>query len=344
MEKNNRASLKNIAEEAGVSIITASRALDSRRAHMLKENTRKKILDSAEKLNYTSNISARRFKRGKTETISFVMPRNAFENPVRLDFSPFSGSMIWQMIEGIIKEARKWNYDIKIEPLFEPENPDAIISRLGYPYSDGVILCGIWELENIEKKIKVQGIPYVVMASEPSRLPELPEIAADFGSGLRDAMHYLTEQKHKNIAIFTPSPETNIPGSRLAEARDYLLSKGCFREDLVYTVENESKFCSIIDKIAETSSFTAAFCHNDTMALMLIKELRKRKIDCPGNVSVIGFDDNPAYKDKGLSTVSVPRKELGSECVKILIGQIERNEEFNGRKLLPTSFIRRNTC
>jgi LacI family repressor for deo operon, udp, cdd, tsx, nupC, and nupG len=272
------------------------------------------------------------------------LPQGAFERPFYLDFSAFSGAIVWQMIEGIIKEAKKRNYDIKIEPLFEPDNPEIIMPRLTFPYSDGVILCGIWELENLEKKVKSKGIPYVVMASEPSRLPELPEIAADFGSGVRDAMHYLTEQKHKNIAIFTPSLEANIPGSRLAEARDYLLSKGCFRDDLVYIAENESKFCSIIDKVAETRPFTAAFCHNDTMALMLIKELRKKNINCPDDVAVIGFDDNPVYHDSGLSTVSVPRKELGAECVKTLINIIEREDEFNGRRLLPTRFIKRQTC
>lgn len=344
MKEKNRASLASIAKKAGVSVITVSRALDARRSGMLKESTREKILAFAKEFHYMSNISARRFKTGKTETFSFVMPRNAFENPLYLDFSAYSGSITWQLIEGIIKEARKWNYDIKIEPLFDPEKPDDIISRLGYPYSDGVILCGIWELENIEKKIKDKDIPYITVAAGPSDRTDIPEVAADYSSGVSEALDFLIGQNKRDIALFLVNDSLKVDGSLFPALRSQMIARGCFRKELVYAVPDELKLCSVIDRFPQKLPFAAAFCSNDTMALMLIKEFHKRNIECPKDISVIGFDDNPVYQDKGLSTIAVPRKELGAECVDILVRFIEERKKFSGRKLLPTHFIKRKTC
>ena len=145
MLEKQRISLKDIAKAGGVSTITVSRALDPMRSHTIGAATRDRLRKLAEEMNYSSNLAARRFKRGRSETISVVIPQSIFRKPDSIDFSAHGSVLFWEIIEGIIKTAKYWKYDIKLEPFMKSDQPDILLDNICSSHADGVIFIGVYE-------------------------------------------------------------------------------------------------------------------------------------------------------------------------------------------------------
>ncbi|MBN1675023.1 MAG: LacI family DNA-binding transcriptional regulator [Kiritimatiellae bacterium] len=340
-------SLREIARQAGVSISTVSRALDPMKADLLSGRTVRKIQGIAGKLNFASNLNARRLKRGRTDTITVVLPLSVFEPTRYVDFSGATQVLLWQMMEGILKEARHWHHDIKLEPLFDPTAPADMMERVGYPFCDAVLFLGGYQHDRLIARVREKGLPFAVLSTHVLRQTDVPEISSDVRKGVSDAVKHLLAAGHTRVAFVGPEGSAASPnlGARLAAYRDTLAEAGCFREEAVMELADAPALQAWLDALPRPLPFTAAFCANDAMAWRLLQELAYRRVRVPEDMAIIGFDDNPNYRlgPKRLSTVRVPRRELGREAVRVLVQTMESKEPFRGKRVLPTEFIARDT-
>ena len=99
--------------------------------------------------------------------------------------------LFMQILEGIVQEARCWNYDVKIEPLFVSGNEMNTINQLGFPHCDGIILLGMWELTDFFGMIKERNIPFVGVSTMIMDKPDIPEVATELYTGIGEAFDYL---------------------------------------------------------------------------------------------------------------------------------------------------------
>lgn len=342
--KNKKISLHDIAEAAGVSAITVSRALDPRRSAMIFPATLEKITVIAKKMNYSSNLAARRFKKGRTETISVAIPQSVFRTPQCNEFSSNTSILFWQIMEGLIKTAKQLNYDIKIEPFFDPDKPESLLKNFGHPYSDGVIFIGIEDFHDVIPAVSEKGLPCMLLTTEPSNLNNVPEISFDLNPGFSSAVDVLVRNNRKKVALLKPNGADFSRPYRFSIFTQFLQGAGIYSEDLIFAMSDLKELRTFIAEHRNSLPFDAVFCHNDTTASYLINELDNNGIKVPLDVSIIGFDNNPVFKKMNISTISLPRFELGMHAVELLTGNIEKRSEFNDKKLLAASFIGGATC
>ena len=335
-----RTSLKDIAEAVGVSTITASRALDPQRTHLICETTRGRVRAMAEKLNYTSNLAARRFKRGRSETISVAIPQSVFKKPQHLDFSAHGSALFWQIMQGILVTAKQMKYDIKLEPFFEPDNPDAFLRNISAPYSDGVIFLGIEDFMRVIEKSVANEVPCVLITTEPSACKNVPEISFDLSGAIHNAVDALVLTGKKDVAMIYPY-ESMAGSRRMVVFRDALMQAGIYNPRLAFPIPTWRSLRAFVREHCRKPRFEAVFCHNDTMATLLLNELELAAVAAPRQITVIGYDNNPVYEDDAFSTISLDRYGLGVEAVRTLVNIVEGREVFIGKKLIPTTFVNR---
>jgi DNA-binding LacI/PurR family transcriptional regulator len=342
-------SIKSIAELAGVSTATVSRCLDPRYTSSVLEKKRKKILGIQKRLGYETNVFGRKLRMKCTETITLVLPLNVFNNPPYPDFSGHNAKLFFETIRGVTTEAQKCGYDIKMLPLFDdnPKTIEKVLSRVGFPHSDGVILAGIYELEKLYLAIKEKQIPVIVAGTHIAEMSGITQIASDSQDAVRQAMRHLYDKRHRKIAFAVPNDEYMKSPSisqRFNSFRNALMDMRVYNEKLVFKFENELAVRNWLAENHAPLPFTALFCSNDAMAFRFIRELEILKMGVPRDLAVIGYDNNSVYtEDIGLSTIAIPHYEIGCEALKTVVQMIETKRNVNGNIIIPAKFMEGRT-
>lgn len=337
-----KVTLKTVAEKCGVSGMSVSMALDPRKQNRLRPETRERILKTVKECGYVSNPAARRLKRQKTDAITVVMSPRVMKGPnVAPDFDAHHESISWGIIRGLITEARKQHYDIKIESLLDSGLTEDVISHIKPHLTDGVIFNGYSELEPIIEYVKNTGMPYVIIDAKKRIDCVDNSVTADRDTGVYQAFDYLINSGHSSIGFI--KCQSNTSQNLLAMFRHHFFDKGIFNEELIYTVNDFFDLRNLLEGFNGTFPFTALFCFNDTAANMTVRELRYRGIKVPEDIVVIGMDGNSIYSGKGrmnLSTIKMPWEELAKEGIRTLIDLIENNQnEMSYSKIIAAEFI-----
>lgn len=342
-------SINSVAKLAGVSSATVSRCLDPRYSNSVLEKKRKKILEAQKKLGYEGNVFARKLRRKCTETITLVLPLSLFKNPVYPDYSGHNAKLFFEMIKGVSAEAQKCGYDIKMLPLFDdtPETIESVLSQVGFPHSDGVILAGIYELEKLYLSIKEKQIPVIVTGTHVVEMSELTQVVSDARDAVSQAMRYFYGKGHRRIAFAAPDLEYIKDPSishRFSAFRDTLMDLRVYDERLIFEFKNEMSVRKWLAENQRALPFTALFCCNDAMAFRFVRELEALNISVPKDLAVIGYDNNSVYTEEiGLSTIAIPRYEIGCEALKTIVQTIETKRSVNGNVIIPAKFIEGRT-
>ncbi|OGV55719.1 MAG: hypothetical protein A2017_03295 [Lentisphaerae bacterium GWF2_44_16] len=346
------ASIKRIAELAGVSSATVSRCLDPRHSSSVLEKKRTKILGIQKKLGYETNVFARKLRRKCTETITLVLPLSVFENPAYPDFSGHNTKLFFEIIKGVTMEAQKCGYDIKMLPLFDdsPETLKNAVAKAGFPYSDGVILAGIHELEKLHSAIKEKQIPVIVAGTHIAEMNNITQVASNPQSAIDEALKHLYKKGHRKIAFAAPekvnavNEENSSIVQRFTLFRNTLMNLNTYNEKLILAFEDEISVRKWLAENYKKLPFTALLCCNDAMAFRFIRELEALNLSVPKDLAIIGYDNNSVYtEENGLSTVAIPHYEIGSEALKAIVQMIETKRDINGNIILPAKFIKGKT-
>jgi LacI family repressor for deo operon, udp, cdd, tsx, nupC, and nupG len=305
-----RPKIKDIAERAGVSVATVSRALSG--SSLVTDETRKRIHELARELNYRPNVSARNLRTRRSMSVLLVV--RDVGNPFYLE-----------ILKGVETTARAAGYAVLMgNTENDPDREVEYFNMLRDGHADGMILMtGKLPEPQPGESADLSHLP-VVVALEMIETAAFPHVQIDNASAARTAVEHLIALGHRRIAhIAGPLPEgmavhrrdgfraamtaAGLPIPEGYEVRgDYLLESG---EACVETL------------FALPEPPTAIFVANDEMAYGAIHALRRRGLDVPGDVSVVGFDD--LYLSKAfyppLTTVSQPRADIGRTAMSLLL-------------------------
>jgi len=324
-------SLQDLADLAGVSRATASRALND--SPLLNGKTKERLRKLAKKHNYSVNRRASDFRLRRTRVISVVFMLDLRSGQHMSD--PF----FLDMLGSIADSLAEYDYDL----LLTHNVLDLRESRV-MKNSDGVIFVGqgeqhekLNELAKGETPIVVWGYPiagknYVVVGSE------------NLSGGYQSTKHLL-DLKHQKIAFFgnTGNPEN------AARHKGYLqaLSDSGFEADADLKVdipfEMHRARQAIIKFMASKASFDAVVCASDVMALASISTFQELGLGVPQDVAVVGFDDIrlAAYSSPPLTTVRQNIREAGSVLVESVLAMIKGEEVTD--TILPSELIVRRS-
>ncbi len=310
------ATIKDVAREAGVSMMTVSRVVNGKTN--VRPATAEKIERAIRKVNYRPNVSARLLS-GK-RTYQFLM---LYNNP--------NVGWMGELLIGMMNTCRRIGYHLEIEGVGdfeglveEPDlNPDEITQLIDASRIDGIILPPpICFDTRVLDAIKQQGIPCVRIAGTPMRNMKL-RVSIDNCAAGYEITNYLIGLGHEDIAIIK-GPELFVASALRYEGyadamREHGLS---IRESNIATgsFDVQSGYVCGRKLLRQKHRPTAIFASNDEMAAGVLSAAQELKISVPEWLSVAGFDDAPIAHSvwPKLTTVRQPLRAMGEQSVELL--------------------------
>ncbi len=327
-------SLKDIAEKCGVSVSTVSRALSVPPRGRISPEVREQIRQCAEKCGYRGNPVARSLRIRRHETISLVLPPFFTQKPSSLDFDSHVRLTQWEVIFSVIRKAREYGYDVKLEPV-QDDDVSFLAGKLDFAHTDGAVFITTELFEPLFPALSAARFPYVTMNFGSSPAPAM--FYPDIESGYRQAVDFLIKSNRGRIGLLI-EPEMAHSEAVLHVLRKVLGEHGLCRKDHFFDVRDVFSIRRLVDE-RFYESLDAIFCSNDAMANMLEREFEYRRIPKHQHPLIIGYDNNPVYDT--CSTIAIPRMEMARGTVELLIGHLTgkcRIGEFAGTTC-PTEFI-----
>jgi len=329
------ATIKDVANKAGVAISTASYALNGKTSKV-NDQTAEKVLKVAKELNYRPNAIARSLARKKTDTIGLFL---------LLEHSDLNHPTIIELIVGIMDISREHGYDILLFSNREVGDV-SYIEKCKERSVDGAIIFGMYNDDPYIKDIENSEIP-IISLDVPVSGEQATYISYDHQRGAYKAVKYLLEQGHESIAFvngFNNAPESK---QRLAGYKSaYQEAGGQFQSDLIVNGEFDRKIAyqQTIELLESNQEFSAIFVATNLMSLGVMDALNDREIDVPEDISVIGFDDITLDDSLSLNITTIGQKkgEEGRLAIEKLINVIEGDESLDP-VLLDYELVERGT-
>ena len=306
--------IRDIAEQAGVSIATVSRVLNGRPD--VSQATRDIVLQQVRAMGYVGNRTARGLASGRTGLIGVVVPftQNGF-------------------FSGIIEGASEALFERDARPVLCPtqhrhDREVSVLERLMHGTTDGTLLVTPTETRVEMQHLRQFGSPFVVI--DPSLLMQdgIPVVSSTNWAGGRQATEHLISLGHTRIAVVTGYPGWCASEDRLAGYQTALVAAGLpLRPE--YIVESDFKFDGGLSAghalLSLPSPPTAIFAQSDNMAIGIMRAARQRGLRLPEDLSVVGFDDIDLapVTTPALTTVAQPLQELGRHAVTLLYRLID---------------------
>ncbi|MES0857486.1 LacI family DNA-binding transcriptional regulator [Geobacillus sp. G4] len=327
------ASIKDVAKRANVSTATVSRVL--RNAGNVTEETRQRVLEAIEALNYQPNVLGRYLRRMETETVLVVVPD--ITNPF------FS-----KVLRGIEAVALKHGYQVLLgDTQNDVRLEEQYLNLLPQRQVDGMIFLTARIGKELVEEMARQ-FP-IVLACEYLEGADIPTVSIDNISSARKATEHLIRLGHCRIAHLSGPMNIILSRDRLrgyqqALAQHELEADAALVQEGDFTYE--SGYNLTLKLLALEKPPTAIFAANDEMAIGAIKAVRHRGGRVPDDVAVVGFDDiqMASIFEPSLTTIAQPMFEIGQKAMELLLALIEGTSARRRQLVLPDRLVIRDSC
>jgi DNA-binding LacI/PurR family transcriptional regulator len=329
-----RPTIRDVAASAGVSHQTVSRVIN--RAPNVRPETRSRVLETIEELNYVPNPMARGLIANRTHSIGMVTT----------DVSDHSFA---EAVAGAEKEARRLGYYLMVASVEEAAVDDGgqYLRLLVERRIEGLILARAHDAAEHVAQAQETGMPIVTIG--PASGSEI-SVDVDNVTAAREGVAHLLAAGHRSIAMIAGPAGWHAVENRIRGYRQACEEWGVQpRDDLVEHASDWSPMsgqAAAARLLARGESFSAIFVHSDLLALGAIRELRAHGLDVPKDVSIVGFDDIDvaAFIDPPLTTVRQPMEAVGALAASLVIGRAnERMPPQKKEHLLPGILIARDS-
>ena len=321
MNTDDTVTIYDVAREAGVSMATVSRVVNGNKN--VKENTRKKVLEVIDRLDYRPNAVARGLASKRTTTVGVVIP-------------DITNTYFAALAKGIDDIAEMYKYNIVLANSDEDDEKDvAVVNTLFSKQVDGIIFMGYHLTEKIRSEFSRSRTP-VVLAGTVDVEHQLPSVNIDYKNATADAVRHLLK-RNKKIAFVSGPLVDDINGKiRLVGYKEALKAAGVnYSEGLVF----ESKYryddgYALAERLV-SSKATAAIVTGDELAAGLLNGLADHGVSVPEDLEIITSDDSQIarFTRPSLTTIAQPLYDLGAISMRMLT-KIMHKEELEEREVL----------
>ena len=325
---------EDVAERAGVSATTVSHVINETR--FVSQDLRERVQRAMEELDYQPNVIARSLRRQRTHNIAVILPDIAY---------PFFA----EVARGIEDEGFHAGYKaILCTSQGDREKERACLRLVRTKQVDGVILVAGADMREHVETLVHRGTPVVVCNRPFPGIEVNTVIVDDEDCGFRATSH-LIALGHRRIGCITGPAGLPISAGRVEGYRRALETAGIpIQEDLVVEGDfrNLGGFEAMNQLLALDGPPTAVFACNDLMAMGAICAASKQRLKVPDGVAIVGCDDIAlaAFTNPSLTTVRLPKREMGATAVRMLVGRIEDESRPVQERVLPTELVVRDSC
>lgn len=305
------ASIEDVAQRAGVSVATVSRAL--RGLPNVAPSTRSRVEQVARDLDYHVDTYASRLATGRSDTVGLAVP----------DISTWYVAQVAAGVEAVLADA---GLDVLLHSVDDPAGRTRLLSgessvrrRL-----DGLILIDVLLTPAEIRTLAADPVRVVTVGQHTD---DFPSVTVDNRSAARIAVRHLVELGHERIGLIGGSARTglpfDVPGHRRQGYVEALLEAGLdyhadFEANGGFSVKGGSE--AMVHLMSEARPPTAVFALSDEMAMGAIKAAKDLGLRVPEDVSIVGFDDHELARVFGLTTVRQDPEWHGATAGRLLLG------------------------
>lgn len=325
--------IKDVASEAGVSTATVSHVVNNTR--FVSDETREKVLRAIERCDYYPNAHARSLASGRSSTLGLLI-------------SDISNPFFPELVKSIEMVAFEKGYEVILSNTdYNEERTLNNVRRFIERKVAGVALMTSELDPGLIRELARQHVP-VVFLDIGSPGVCMSNIVVDYETGIGEAISHLVWLGHRKIAYIGGPNRLRSAAKRLEAFRDSIayhlpesLPLDIYESD--FRLEGGRRVAR--EMLGSTTLPTAIIAANDMMALGVMQELRERGLHVPDDISIVGFDDIAftSLCHPQLTTVRLPRTELGRKAVEALMAIIEHPERQGVEINIPTYFVLRDS-
>ena len=314
--------LKDVAMKAGVSTATASIVLNDRQSKIaISKQTKKRVLEAVDELDYVPNVFARSLRTKKTGIMGVIV--SDIKDPY------YAG-----IIEGIEKVLNENGYNFFLSTTENSLRKEELyLDRLHKVYAEGFLIVGGIQSPfagGQENQLEKEQVPMVVIGRSASR-SGVTSVSVDNFAGAFKAAEHLIELGHRDILHISAyhirvSGNERMNGYKSAMQQHGFKNK-CWIEKAEITAQSGYKVMTRVLKKGRIP--TAVLAYNDVCALGVMRAIKEHGLKIPEDIAVVGFDDIPiaAYFDPPLTTVRQPQQELGMRGAALLMNRVKMSEK-----------------
>ncbi len=328
--ENKRASIKDVARRAGVSITTVSRVINN--FPTVSAANRAKVESAVAALKFKPNVTAQRLVKGVTNAVGLVMPGYP---------GIFHSFYAIELLRGVGHACEVLHMDMifHITNGFNPLNTNSV---------GGVVFADIIENRRQVEQAIATGVPCLVVNHRVEDV-KVNYIAVNNFAGGKTVGEYLIGLGHKRMATITGNVNTQAGLERLEGFRKAIKAAG-------QVLPNDSIFYGDYSRRSARQAMeqflslpqrpTAVFAASDDMALEAMAVCLEKRIKIPNDISIVGFDDNPAalFGPVALTTINQPIFRMAEEGVRWLYSCMQGKSQKLLQKSLSPELIIRDSC
>ena len=321
MNTDETITIYDVAREAGVSMATVSRVVNGNKN--VKENTRKKVLEVIDRLDYRPNAVARGLASKKTTTVGVVIPNIA-------------NSYFATLAKCIDDIASMYKYNIVLASSDENDDHEvAFINSLFAKQVDGIIFMGYHLTEKIRAEFSRTRTP-IVLAGTVDLENQLPSVNIDYEASVEDAITQLAKNNEKVAFVSGPLIDDINGKLRLVGYKAGLEKNNMrYNEGLVFEAKYSYKDGFDLAQRVLNSGATAAYVGEDVLSAGLLNCLFAAGKSVPEDFEIITSNDSPitSYTRPNLTSISLPLYDLGAVSMRMLT-KIMNKEELEEKDVI----------
>jgi LacI family transcriptional regulator len=330
--------LKDIAQEAGVSVMTVSNVVNGN-SSKVSPKTAERIQKIIKRLNYVPNFSARSLVNSNSHIISVIIRGEKDQNPLK---NPHNAALVGTIIHKIQQQG----YYAMINIM---KSVSDISQSLRTWNAEGAIFLGMFD-DEIEEMCTASDIPMVFIDSY-SKVRQLSNVGIDDYKGGRLAAKHLIKHGHKTLAfIGPPSSHTGVIQQRYSGFYDELTEcRLTLNPQYRFVLESDVDYEEIkrlgIQIAKYKGEITGAFITSDQIASFLINVLRQNGLCIPEDLSLIGFDNLEicCQLTPQLTTIAQDLRKKAELTVDILFRRLRAPDSPFESRILDVSLVERNS-
>lgn len=307
--------IHDVAAAAGVSARTVSRVMNG--AENVREETRRRVRELAERMDYRPDPAARALKSGRTRVVGIVA-------------NAVSSDVTQRRIEVVSKLFNAAGYAVLVQYADTSEIEESAVREIA-PRCDGLIVFTNLRAERSAAFDSLESSSYPFILVDPPVSASYPSVFLDRRSGFREAVRYLAHKGRKRIVLLV---EEFRSADRIAGFTDGMLGSGLAApQDIERSIEWTVKgfpggrdAAAAVLRRFRAGEADAVLCHNDKIALGLISALREASVSVPEDLAVVGFDDDAwaAYVSPPLTTFA----QSGGDPAAYIFEQLRNRIEY----------------
>lgn len=314
-----RVTIYDIAEAAGVSPTTVSRALNNR-GHQ-SEELRQTILEIAAKMNYTPNPAARYLKTHSTGQILLTVP-------------DIRDLYFIDVVKAIQQEAAAKGYSILIhDTKFQKSEELRLFNDLESNFIDGLIHFSLFLNEEYVAPVSQQRLPIVICATSRCNIPQILShcdfVGLDGYAGVSQAVQHLADMGYRNVGFVGYAAPVYAEQERYQAFCDAVaLCRLNFPSEWYFKIAEPSFGCGYeagqqLLRLKEWPE--AVFCTTDFLTLGLYRALNEAGVKLPDQIALVGLDDVffDQYTQPNLTSIAYDPNEFGITAFRLLYDRMQ---------------------